>query len=214
VVLALLRRLIPLAAFAALAIVPSTAAAAAGCPGANAAPVSAEAPAATLCLINAQRTSRGLAPLALDAQLGRAATAFANDMVARQFFDHVSPDGVTLLDRLRDAGWLPSSGAWTAGENIAWGSSDLGTPAGIVAAWMASPGHRANILRPSFATIGLGIAPGAPQPGVADMAGTYVTDFGTRAAAHSSAAARHRPTNRCSDAARAGKSARHCSARR
>ena len=70
-------------------------------------------------------------------------------MVDRRFFDHVSPGGGTMMDRLHAAGWNPG-GAWSAGENIAWGSGELGTPARIVDAWMHSAGHRANILNRAF----------------------------------------------------------------
>ena len=43
-----------------------------------------------------------------------------------------------------------------AGENLAWGTGSRGTARGIVAAWLASPEHRANLLRPSFARVGIG----------------------------------------------------------
>jgi uncharacterized protein YkwD len=171
------RLLLPAVLLTALSL-PASALAA--CPGAGDAPAAPSGPAATLCLLNAERAAQGLGPLAADAALQRAATAFAQDMVTRRFFDHTSPDGGTMLDRLKAGGWLPASGAWTAGENIAWGAGDVGTPARIVAAWMASPGHRANILQAAFTQIGLGIVAGAPQAGVSGAAATYVTDFGSR----------------------------------
>ena len=43
-----------------------------------------------------------------------------------------------------------------AGENLAWGTGSRGTPSGIVACWLASPEHRANLLRPSFVRVGVG----------------------------------------------------------
>jgi uncharacterized protein YkwD len=43
-----------------------------------------------------------------------------------------------------------------AGENLAWGTGSRGAARGIVAAWLASPGHRANLLRPSFLRVGVG----------------------------------------------------------
>jgi hypothetical protein len=101
-------------------------------------------------------------------------------MVAQQFFDHVSPDGATLLDRLTAVGYLGSSvDTWAAGENIAWGTGDLSTPRSIVQAWMNSPPHRENILDRTFRDIGLGVAVGVPQQGAGDGA-TYTTDFGVR----------------------------------
>lgn len=174
----LVRRLaLPAAAALALA---APGAAMAACDGADAAPADPAAAPATLCLINAERTAQGLAPLAASPALASAAAGFAADMVRRSFFDHVSPDGGTLVQRLRAAVWLPASGSWSAGEDLAWGSGTLGTPARIVAAWMASPGHRANILNPAFTQIGIGIAAGAPKPGVQATAGTYVADFGAQ----------------------------------
>jgi hypothetical protein len=150
-------------------------------------------------------------------------------MVAESFFAHESPDGGTLMERLHAAGWEPD-GAWTAGENIAWGSGDRATPRAIVAAWMNSKGHRENILRAAFAQIGLGIAAGAPQANVPEAA-TYVTDFGsatddapalddTPAPPAAPAAPAHRPAKkraaaRCAISARkAAKAARGKAARR
>ena len=63
---------------------------------------------------------------------------------------------------LRRMGYIPSGRAWAVGENLAWGTGPLGTPAAIVRAWMNSPGHRANILDPRFRQIGLGIVAGNP----------------------------------------------------
>ncbi|WP_445150463.1 CAP domain-containing protein [Baekduia sp. Peel2402] len=185
-------------------LVALTAALAVGVPSASAAAcantdVSASNPAAadaTLCLLNKERTSRGLGALTRSAVLDKAADKFAADMVEREFFDHVSPGGGTFMDRIKAAGWLPS-GSWTAGENIAWGSGSLATPESIVDGWMHSPGHRANILNGAFTQIGIGIADGAPQDGIRGEAGTYVNDFtggGTkkRAAKRARRASKHR----------------------
>jgi uncharacterized protein YkwD len=43
-----------------------------------------------------------------------------------------------------------------AGENLAWGTGALATPKGVVASWLASPEHRANLLRPMFRRVGIG----------------------------------------------------------
>jgi uncharacterized protein YkwD len=146
------------------------------CANDDASPADPAAVAATLCLLNVQRAQHGLGALAESPVLDKAAAAYAKRMVADQFFDHVSPDGGTFLDRIEAAGWS-GGGTWTAGENIAWGSGDLGTPAEIVDSWMHSAGHRANILNGAFGAIGLGIAEGAPQSGIDGDAGTYVNDF-------------------------------------
>ena len=99
-------------------------------------------------------------------------------MVERRYFAHDTPDGVGMADRIKRAGYLRAGRAWSLGENIAWGTDDLGTAAEIHNAWMNSAGHRANLLNPRFRHVGVGIAPGVPTPGV--WGGTYVTDFGTR----------------------------------
>jgi uncharacterized protein YkwD len=69
----------------------------------------------------------------------------------------------------------------STGENLAWGTAELATPAAIVGAWMRSPGHRSNILRRTFRDIGLGVVQGAPERGdVGGVAITYVHAFGWR----------------------------------
>lgn len=135
---------------------------------------------ATLCLLNLERAANSLPPLQEQGQLTQASTAYSQRMVAQQFFDHVSPDGGTLVDRLTAVGYLGDSvDTWAAGENIAWGTGDLATARSIVQAWMNSPPHRENILDTSFREIGLGVAVGVPQPNAGDGA-TYTTDFGVR----------------------------------
>jgi uncharacterized protein YkwD len=133
---------------------------------------------ATLCLINRERTSRGLPALASSDILARAELAHSQDMVQLGYFEHDSPDGRNVGDRLRAAGYVRRNAS--GGENIAWGAGKEGTPAAIVKAWMASPGHRADILRPAFREIGVGIAIGGPvEPATKGLtAVTYTTDFG------------------------------------
>ena len=192
------RILVPLAAVvAALAVAPGAWAA---CANDDVSPSDPAAVAATLCLLNVQRAQHGLGAFSESAVLDKAAAAYAKRMVADAFFDHVSPDGGTFMDRIKAAGWT-ASGSWTAGENIAWGSGSLGTPASIVDAWMHSPGHRANILNGAYGAIGIGIADGAPQPGVPGNAGTYVNDFTSGTAA--STAAQRRATVKCATKAQA-----------
>ena len=131
--------------------------------------------AATICLLNAERASKGLAPLRKNGRLARASRNMANLMVSRKFFAHDTPDGRSVVDRVRPTGYM--RGSWSLGENLAWGSGPLATPRAIVNGWMNSPGHRANILRGKFRDIGIGIRLGAPQNGLSGGA-TYVTVFG------------------------------------
>ena len=135
--------------------------------------------AAVLCLLNVQRAAAGLPALHANRPLRLAASRFARAMVAARFFDHVSPGGSTLRKRVARTAYLHHAPSWSLGENIAYGSVGLGTPAAIVRAWMNSPPHRANILDREFRDIGIGIAAGLPtrDPG---PGATYVTDFGTR----------------------------------
>jgi uncharacterized protein YkwD len=130
-----------------------------------------------LRLVNHERVMRGLKRLHRDKRLERAATRFSRSMVANDFFSHVSPAGSTVLSRVKATGYLTGARGWSVGENIAFGTGHYATPGETVEAWMRSPGHKANILRPGFREIGIGIALGAPGY---DGGATYTTDFGTR----------------------------------
>jgi len=134
---------------------------------------------ATLCLINRERTQRGLPPLRENQLLSEASVEHSQDMVSKDYFEHTDPDGRSVGDRLQDLGYSHGV-SHSGGENIAWGVDSHATPASIVRAWMNSPGHRADILRPAFTEIGIGIALGAPEvgPGKQPRSATYTTDFG------------------------------------
>jgi uncharacterized protein YkwD len=136
--------------------------------------------AATLCLINRERTRRGEHSLRPNARLRRAAEAHSQSMAFDDYFEHVGPRGQTPLARMRDVGYISSKRlSFEVGENIAWGTLWLATPRAIVAAWMASPGHRANILDPRYRETGIGVSPhplssrAHGQPGA-----IYTQDFG------------------------------------
>jgi uncharacterized protein YkwD len=133
--------------------------------------------ATTLCLLNGERAAAGLQPLKTDDQLATAAIEHSQDMVANQYFDHQSLDGRDVVDRIRATGYIPDDRRWTVGENLAWGTGPLATPKNIVAAWMASQGHRENILRAEYREIGFGIVVGNPR-GLEGGGATYTTNFG------------------------------------
>ncbi|MEV8475706.1 CAP domain-containing protein [Streptomyces sp. NPDC051173] len=116
-----------------------------------------------VALTNAERASAGLPPLADDLLLGAAAQAHSADMVARDFYAHISPEGSRPWDRAAAAGCAHRG----IGENIACGQR---SPAEVVRGWMDSPGHRANILDPGFTHIGIGFVGGG-------RAGTYWTQL-------------------------------------
>jgi uncharacterized protein YkwD len=133
----------------------------------------------TLCLLNKQRRVHGRRSLKANQHLARAARKHALDMVQRNYFSHTSPGGASFVDRIMKQDYVDPGEGWTLGENLAWGSYQLATPKSIVRSWMHSPGHRANILNPSFREIGIGVVTGAPEAGV-DHAATYATSFGRR----------------------------------
>jgi uncharacterized protein YkwD len=164
------------AALLALAAAPQGAAAS-GCVNANVDPSSASMDIlnrATVCLLNHERTSRGLSRLRRSSQLDLASVRHARDMVRRKYFEHGD-----FVGRIKATNYLSGVGSWSVGENIAWGTGGYGTPAGIVKSWMNSSGHRANILSSRIREIGIGIARGVPRSGLSG-GGTYVTDFGAR----------------------------------
>ena len=110
--------------------------------------------------VNADRQAAGKAPLEADRALDAAAQAHAEDMLARDYYDHVSPDGDTVRDRADRQGIGPAS---LVAENIAECRGcptppDRGRVAGFQSGWMQSPGHRENILSPGLARFGFGIA--------------------------------------------------------
>jgi uncharacterized protein YkwD len=175
---------IAVAAAGVLAATATAAPAQARCSGAGLLPTSANAAKvrhATLCLLNAQRLAHGLHKLHANGRLHHAAAGYAHLMARRNFFSHVSPTGSTPLSRIKRTRYLSGARSWTIGENLAWGTGSLATPRATVRAWMNSPGHRANILNPSFREIGIGVANGAPvHVGAAGRGATYATDFGRR----------------------------------
>jgi uncharacterized protein YkwD len=136
---------------------------------------------AVLCLHNAERARNGLPRLTENPRLRRAAARHTAHMVAARFFDHTTPAGATMADRIRRTGYTSGARGWTVGENIAWGTGRLATAAQIHRSWMNSPGHRANILQRSFREIGIGIETGVPvQVSAAQFGATYTADFGVR----------------------------------
>ncbi|MEI6792657.1 MAG: CAP domain-containing protein [Actinomycetes bacterium] len=124
-----------------------------------------QAQVAALCLVNADRAAAGARPLRMNPQLEREADDYAQRLVNQQFFSHIDPLGGTLYQRTRASNYLLGADLWLIGENIGWGVSTVGTPVHIVESWMSSPGHRKNMLNPSFRDIGIGLTPGTPAGG-------------------------------------------------
>ncbi|HEX2540149.1 MAG TPA: CvpA family protein [Caldimonas sp.] len=103
-------------------------------------------------LVNEERARAGLRPLLADPEARDVARAHSQDMFARGYFSHVTPDGKDPFDRLRSAGVRYLN----AGENLALARNLPMAHQGL----MDSPGHRANILRPQFGRVGIGILDG------------------------------------------------------
>jgi uncharacterized protein YkwD len=154
------------------------------CPNADAEPGTVPTQAlgtATVCLVNRVRSQRGLARLRVNPHLNSFATAFTRKMVSRRFFSHDVPGGPSFSQRANSSAYARSAGRMTMGENLAWATAELATPAAIVEAWLQSPGHRDNVLRPQFREIGVGVLEAAPEGGWEDSSPvTYVHAFGWR----------------------------------
>jgi len=138
--------------------------------------------AAILCLVNAERADKGLPALNHVSELDESSRGMCQRMITEHFFSHETPDGKTVVDRVEPTGYIPKSGDWVVGENLAWGSGALSTPQSIVNGWMNSPGHRANILAPDYKDIGLAACMGSPT--TTNSGGTvYVNNFGAKSGA-------------------------------
>jgi uncharacterized protein YkwD len=103
-------------------------------------------------LVNAERRAAGLNTVKPDPDLTQVARSHSRDMFARGYFSHFSPEGQDLGDRLQRA----HLGYLSAGENLALAPTLYTAHSGL----MHSPGHRANILRPQFGRLGIGILDG------------------------------------------------------
>ena len=122
-----------------------------------------------LSAINRTRTAHGLPPLRVDRALVRAARAHSRHMIEHDYFAH-GAFGPRLISFGVRASFL--------GENLAWGLGTFAAPARVIDRWLASPGHRANLLRPGFDRIGIA-APVGSFGGV-DGATVITADFAGR----------------------------------
>lgn len=107
-------------------------------------------------LTNQSRAGSNLSPLTESSALDQAAQAKADDMLSKQYFEHVSPSGETPWDFIANAKY----NYIIAGENLA---INYYSAEGVEQAWMNSPGHRANILNNNFENIGIGVSQGQYQ---------------------------------------------------
>jgi uncharacterized protein YkwD len=141
------------------------------------------------CLVNDERTSNGLQPVTSNSDLRDAALSHSNEMINESYFEHTSPAGLTFIDRIESTGYMHGARSWTVGENLVWGTGPLSTPQALVTAWMNSPPHRENLLRPSFRELGVAAVAGTPVSN-SDLTGVTVSSeygyrsFGEKKAKH------------------------------
>ena len=106
-----------------------------------------------LAATNHERTAAGEQPLRLNSQLSDAAQLKAKDMLAHQYWDHTSPQGVPPWKWIDDVGYRYAY----AGENLA---RNFPTSDAVVKGWMQSPSHRDNVLKAQYSEVGFAVANG------------------------------------------------------
>jgi uncharacterized protein YkwD len=172
-----LRALLPIAVTVA-ALLPALAM------GADAPRVSAEdrLESAVLDELNLVRLEHGLKQLRLNPKLTAAADHHSLEMVHRGYFGHESADGGNFAKRIKAFyGPRKARRGWTVGENLIWQARRLTARAAVVS-WLASPGHRDNLLEPAFREIGISAVRALGAPGVYAHQPVVVltVDFGAR----------------------------------
>lgn len=120
-------------------------------------------------LVNQERISNQLSPLSISAELSTAATQKAADMFTKNYWAHISPTGVSPWQFISSSGYSYIY----AGENLA---KSFNTSEEVVNAWMNSPAHRANILKPEYKDIGISVMNGVLN---SEETTLVVEEFGT-----------------------------------
>jgi uncharacterized protein YkwD len=131
--------------------------------------------------LNQVRARYGLGGLEIEHGLDEAAIAHSDEMLVDGYFGHLSSDGAPFWERIERFYPPPRIGSWRVGENLLWIPGPI-SAGRIISLWMASRGHRANILSPAWRQIGIGVGAEGDAPGV--FGGRTVTvvtvDFGVR----------------------------------
>jgi len=131
------------------------------------------------CLINRERSSRGLNALARSSRLERVAQRHTRDMHRRRYFSHRSPGGRFAAERVdRYSSYLDNTSSWKIGETLAQRSPGRATARGVIHAMLASPSHRDVILTDRFRHLGVGWTIGTPTG--SDRGATVAAVFGDR----------------------------------
>jgi uncharacterized protein YkwD len=137
---------------------------------------------ALLAQLNEVRADHGLRPLVLSNALQRAAAYQSQSMLTGGFFAHDAPNGPTFNSRLKRF-YRPAAGrgGWSVGENLLYTSGGLDAGEAIQV-WMGSPGHRKNMLDPSWREVGVAAMRASSAGGIFAGGATWVVtmDFGVR----------------------------------
>ena len=132
----------------------------------------AKASTAVLCLVNAERTSRGLPGIRASAKLAGVARGHSEDMVANRAVSHIGSAG-SVQDRVTQSGYR-----WRAvAETLTWGASRRSMPLRLVASFMQSSMHRSILLDPIYRDLGVGLAAGMPAGSAAGTSATLTLVF-------------------------------------
>lgn len=177
------RAAVPMLAALVAALAGPDTVSAATCPGADVVPTAAnvaQVRSAFACLLNQQRMSRGLRPLAQNRVLAHAAQGHSDDMVRRSYFSHATLGGPSVIARLLATPYDVPGRRYDFGEALGFNYGEAATPARMLAQLLNSPIHRAYLLAPRFMHVGIGVAPQAPRPFPGYTGATYTIDLGLR----------------------------------
>jgi uncharacterized protein YkwD len=135
------------------------------------------------CLINEQRAQNGLAALRPNGLLHDAAWIYATSMLSGDFYNHYGclngrNDCSTPIGRLRLLGYIRPGWAWVVGETLRGAHPDTSTPGAVVDAWMESPEHRVELLKPRFRDVGVAAILGVTDAFPATDGVTVDAEFG------------------------------------
>jgi uncharacterized protein YkwD len=132
-----------------------------------------------LAELNAVRKAHGLVPLRFSRPLTRAADAHSRAMGVHGFFRHDSRDGSPFWQRVQR--FYGRTAGWSVGENLLWSTTGIDARKAM-RLWLASPGHRKNILTARWREIGISAVTVPSAPGVFGGRDVVIvtTDFGVR----------------------------------
>jgi uncharacterized protein YkwD len=159
---------------------PGATVASSDCPHANAQPGAAttsELRHATLCLINRARTSAGLQPLALDADLTQMAKHHTKVMLAQDCLKHQCDGEGALASRLKASGYLDGATKWWYAEDLGYES----TPKRMVNRWLSTTLDEHHLLSDGYVDVGIGPGAGSAEAGIDDSSfASYTIDLAER----------------------------------